>query len=73
MAREPLPPLSEAELERLRRSLASFTPAQLTKFYKDTYESCKLGTNGSGIPDARQIQTLVQVWREMWKWRDGKR
>jgi hypothetical protein len=36
-------------------------------FYEQSYRDCRLIY--SRIPSPRQMQTLVQAWKQLWKWR----
>jgi hypothetical protein len=37
------------------------------EFYEVAYRDCRLVNDH--LPSPRQIQTLVQVWKQLWKWR----
>ena len=71
MARRPDPEkpdvLSEEELKRLRHNLAHLSPDGVRNFYERAFEDCRLIYNR--LPSPRKIQTLVQAWRTLWKWR----
>jgi hypothetical protein len=36
-------------------------------FYEQAYKDCRLIYDR--LPAPRQMQTLVQVWKQLWKWR----
>jgi hypothetical protein len=59
--------LSEENLSELRRSLAHLSVPAVRDFYEEAYRECRLIDNR--LPSPRQIQTPVQVWRQLWKWR----
>lgn len=47
------------------RSLAHLSPPAVREFYERTYQDCRLIYNR--LPSPKQIQTLVQVWKQLWK------
>jgi hypothetical protein len=59
--------LSEAEVKQLRQNLAHLSPDGVRQFYERAFEDCRL--TYSRLPSPRKIQTLVQVWKQLWKWR----
>ena len=59
--------LSEDKLKELRYNLAHLSLPAVRDFYEKAYQDCRLIYNR--IPSPRQIQTLVQVWKQLWKWR----
>jgi hypothetical protein len=59
--------LSEKDLKDLRYNLAHLSVAAVRNFYDQAYRDCRLVY--SRLPSPRQIQTLVQVWKQLWKWR----
>ncbi len=71
MARRPDPPkeevLNEDELKQLRNNLAHLSESGVRDFYQRAYEECRIAYDR--IPCPRKIQTLVQVWKQLWKWR----
>jgi hypothetical protein len=75
MARRPAPEtpapdvLSEEELKQLRHNLAHLSIDGVRRFYEDAYADCRLLYDRTPCP--RKIQTLVQVWKQLWKWRRG--
>ena len=73
MARRPAPEtpdvLSEEELKQLRHNLAHLSTDGVRQFYKRAYEECRLVYDR--LPSPRMMQTLVQVWKQLWKWRRG--
>jgi hypothetical protein len=71
MARRPdnreLEILSEENLNELRRNLAHLSLPAVRDFYERAHRDCRLIY--SRVPRPRQMQTLVQVWKQLWKWR----
>jgi hypothetical protein len=59
--------LSEDELQQLRHNLAHLSESGVRDFYQRAYEECRIAYDR--IPCPRKIQTLVQVWKQLWKWR----
>ena len=78
MARRPSPeefwlqsqldkPLNREELAKESHKLAHLSPYHVAEQYRDAYEACKM--DGENLPRARSVQTLVIVWKLLWKWR----
>jgi hypothetical protein len=59
--------LSKENLLELRHSLAHLSLPAVRSFYDRAYQDCRLIYDR--LPSPRQMQTLVQVWRQLWKWR----
>jgi hypothetical protein len=59
--------LSEENLNELRHNLAHLSLPAVREFYELAYRDCRLVYDH--LPRPRQIQTLVQVWKRLWKWR----
>jgi hypothetical protein len=59
--------LSEADLKELRHNLAHLSAPAVRDFYERAYRDCRLVYDH--LPSPRQMQTLVQVWKQLWKWR----
>ena len=59
--------LSEQDLKQLRESLSRLSPQGVMDFYNRAHEDCRLIY--TRIPSPRKMQTLVQVWKQLWKWR----
>ena len=64
---EPTEILSEKDLKELRHNLAHLSVTAVRDFYERAYRDCRLVY--SRLPTPKQIQTLVQVWKQLWKWR----
>jgi hypothetical protein len=65
--REKSDELSERDLEELRHNLAHLSVTAVRDFYEQAYRDCRLIY--SRLPSPRQMQTLVQVWKQLRKWR----
>jgi hypothetical protein len=59
--------LSLKELKDLRHQIAHLSPDGVRQFYERAFEECRLVY--SRVPSPRKMQTLVQVWKQLWKWR----
>ena len=64
---EPPDILSPEDLKSLRQNLAHLSPDGVRQFYERAFEECRLIY--TRIPSPRKMQTLVQVWKQLWKWR----
>jgi len=71
MARRPDPReteiLSKKNLEELRYNLAHLSLPAVRQFYEQAYQDCRLIYDR--LPSPTQMQTLVQVWKQLRKWR----
>jgi hypothetical protein len=59
--------LNEKDLKELRHNLAHLSAAAVRDFYERAYQHCRMVYNR--LPSPRQMQTLVQIWKQLWKWR----
>ncbi len=59
--------LSEKDLKDLRYSLAHLSPPAVRESYERAYQDSRLIYDR--LPTPKQMQTLVQVWKQLWKWR----
>jgi hypothetical protein len=59
--------LSKKSLEELRYNLAHLSLPAVRNFYEQAYQDCRLIYDR--LPSPKQMQTLVQVWKQLWKWR----
>jgi hypothetical protein len=59
--------LSEKDLKELRHSLAHLSVTAVRDFYERAYRDCRLMYNR--LPSPKQVQTLVQIWKQLRKWR----
>jgi hypothetical protein len=55
--------LSEDNLKEIRHNLAHLSLPAVRDFYEQAYGDCRLVYNN--LPSPRQIQTLVQVWKQV--------
>jgi len=58
--------LSQQDLKELRHNLAHLSVTAVRDFYERAYQDCRLIYDR--LPTPRQMQTLVQVWKQLWKW-----
>jgi hypothetical protein len=65
--REKVEILSENELKEMRHNLAHLSVTAVRDFYDSAYRDCRLIYNR--LPSPKHVQTLVQVWKQLWKWR----
>jgi hypothetical protein len=65
--REKVDMLTEKDGKELRRNLGHLSPGAVRDSYEQAYRDCRLIY--SRIPSPRQMQTLVQVWKQLRKWR----
>lgn len=65
--REKVDILSEKDVKELRQNLAHLSLSAVRDFYDQAYRDCRLIY--SRLPCPRQMQTLVQVWKQLRKWR----
>ena len=65
--REKVDMLTEKDVKDLRRNLAHLSLGAVRDFYEQADRDCRLIY--SRIPSPRQMQTLVQVWKQLRKWR----
>jgi hypothetical protein len=59
--------LSEKDLNELRHNLAHLSIQAVRDFYDQAHRDCRLIYHR--LPSPKQMQTLVQVWKQLWKWR----
>jgi hypothetical protein len=59
--------LTENDLKDLRHNLAHLSVGGARDFYEQACRDCRLIY--SRMPSPRQMQTLVQVWKQLRKWR----
>jgi hypothetical protein len=50
-----------------RYNLAHRSVSAVQEFYEQAYQDCRLVYNR--LPSPRKMQTLVQVWKQLRKWR----
>jgi hypothetical protein len=59
--------LSEDDLKQLRHNLAHLSVGAVRDFYDRAYRDCRLIYHR--LPSPKQMQILVQAWKQLWKWR----
>jgi hypothetical protein len=59
--------LSEDDLKQLRHNLAHLSVGAVRDFYDQAYRDCRLIYHR--LPSPKQMQVLVQAWKQLWKWR----
>jgi hypothetical protein len=59
--------LSEKDLEDLHYNLAHLSLDAVRRFYETAHRDCQMLYDR--LPTSKQMQTLVQVWKQLWKWR----
>jgi hypothetical protein len=59
--------LNKEDLKQIRRNLALLSPSAVRDYYQRAFEDCRLIYDR--LPSPRKIQTLVQAWKQLWKWR----
>jgi len=59
--------LSPKELCALRERLQMMSGTAVQNFYRGAHLACRIGPGH--FPSARNIQELVQAWKQMRKWR----
>jgi len=59
--------LSKKDLEDLRYNLAHFSRHSLENMYARSHEECRMVYNR--LPTPKKMQTLIQIWKQLWKWR----
>lgn len=64
---EPLDILNADEVKQVRHQIAHLSPDGVRQFYERAFEECRLIY--TRVPSPRKMQTPVQVWRQLWKWR----
>jgi hypothetical protein len=64
---EPPDVLSAEEIKELRHRIAHLSPDAVQRLYERAFEDCRLVY--SRIPSPRKMQTLVQLWKQLWMWR----
>ena len=65
--KRPVEILSEHDLKDLRYNLAHLSLPAVREFYEQAYRGCRVIYDR--IPSPKHMQTLVQVWKQLWKWR----
>jgi hypothetical protein len=58
--------LSAEDLKELRYNLAHLSIGAVRDLYDQAYGDCRLIY--PRLPTPKQMQTLVQAWKQLWKW-----
>jgi len=64
---EPPDILSAEEIKQLRHRIAHLSPEGVRQLYDRAFEDCRLVYTRT--PSPRKMQTIVQLWKQLWKWR----
>ncbi len=59
--------MSPHDLEGMRESLSRLSIDAVRHAYNTAYARCRMVNDR--VPSARSMQELVQVWKQLWKWR----
>ena len=59
--------MSGADLKEMRHGLSRLSVDAVRHAYQTAYARCRMVNDR--VPSARSIQELVQVWKQLWKWR----
>lgn len=59
--------MTPEEIKRLRTSLSRLNIDAVRHAYQTAYARCRMVNDR--VPSAHSIQELVQVWKQLWKWR----
>lgn len=59
--------LRAEDLLQLRQDLSRLNIDAVRHAYHTAYARCRMVNDR--VPSARSIQELVQVWKQLWKWR----
>lgn len=59
--------LTREELKEMRRGLSRLSLEAARHAFQTAYARCRMVNDR--VPSARSIQELVQVWKQLWKWR----
>ncbi len=62
---EPPDVLSAEEIKELRHRIAHLSPDGVRRLYDRAFEDCRLVY--TRIPSPRKMQTLVQLWKQLWE------
>jgi len=59
--------LSKKNIDEIRYNLAHLSLPAVREFYDRAYQDCRLIYDR--LPSPKQIQTLVTIWKQLWKGR----
>ena len=61
--------LSADELREMRQGLSRLSLSAVRQAYHTAHARCRMVNDR--VPSARAMQELVQVWKQLWKWRSS--
>ena len=59
--------MTRNDLKELQNGLARLSLHAVRHAYQTAYARCRMVNDR--VPSARSMQELVQVWKQLWKWR----
>jgi len=59
--------MTRNDLKELQNGLARLSLDAVRHAYQTAYARCRMVNDR--VPSARSMQELVQVWKQLWKWR----
>jgi hypothetical protein len=59
--------LTKNDLKQMGEGLSRLSVSAVRQAYHSAYARCRMVNDR--VPSARSIQELVQVWKQLWKWR----
>ena len=59
--------MTPEDLKQFRTNLSRLSIDAVRHAYQTAYARCRMVNDR--VPSARSIQELVQVWKQLWKWR----
>ena len=59
--------MTRKDLKELQNRLARLSVDAVRHAYQTAYARCRMVNDR--VPSARSMQELVQVWKQLWKWR----
>jgi len=60
-------PMSAEQLKQFRERLVKLTPHHVRIEYQSVYQDCRMF--GEELPPPAAVQQLVQIYKQLWKWR----
>jgi hypothetical protein len=59
--------MTRNDLKELQNGLARLSLDAVRHAYQTAYARCRMVNDR--VPSARSMQELIQVWKQLWKWR----
>ena len=59
--------MTRNDLKKLQNGLSHLSLDAVRHAYQTAYARCRMVNDR--VPSARSMQELVQVWKQLWKWR----